>query len=706
MGAMPEPASFESLMAQGAAQHAAQRPEQALVAFEAALALQPGDANAASACATMLSSLGLPEAAYATLKTARAALLAYADGAANLAIAAENCGHLEEARAAYARALELDPQHLRSLNNTALIFARAGDWPAAISRLQQCTRLAPGDLTAWLNLADTLAAARRFADALGALDEADRRFACAPASTIRHALFMAFDGQIDAAQVAMDALGPQLLGLAQDFLAQVGSSDGRMVHKSRLATPDAYELFCAQAFDAMQECDWRDHDRLTVAIREMLARSLHCGLGRDARDTQFYGLVLPLHEDEMAQLRRLSIDAIGRNIATPMAPFVARRSKNRDRRIRVGLAAQSVHDPRFANALEQQLRLHDRSRFALHVYSPTPQPDYSFVEGLASLGVPAVEIAHMSDDESVARMRLDELDIFVDMAFDTPWCRPEIPERRVASVQIRQTTWHRHHPPRPCDYNMSDWFVHPPGIGMDKYGAVVRLPQTCWLFTNNDYAQDRAVTRAAAGFSEGALVLCAMLPALMVDPQTFGLWMKMLQALPHAVLLLPTYSAAARNNLSMSAEACGVQASRLLFLPRSSRAQMLSRLQWADLFVDALRFNANQGLADALRLGVPAVSCAGDNMASRLGGSIVRAAGLADCVVDSAAALLDAVIHLGSDGRSLGALRMRLAQQQATAPLFDAPARVRDWETAWAMMFERQQSGLAPNAFDVPGGSR
>ena len=141
---MPEPASFDDLMARGAALHAAQRPEQALVAFEAALALCPGNANAASACATMLSNLGQPEAAYATLNTARAALLAYADGAANLAIAAETCGRLEEARAAYTCALELDPQHLRSLNNTALISARAGDWPAAIDSCGSARGLPPG----------------------------------------------------------------------------------------------------------------------------------------------------------------------------------------------------------------------------------------------------------------------------------------------------------------------------------------------------------------------------------------------------------------------------------------------------------------------------------------------------------------------------------------------------------------------------------
>ena len=308
----------------------------------------------------------------------------------------------------------------------------------------------------------------------------------------------------------------------------------------------------------------------------------------------------------------------------------------------------------------------------------------------------------MTLDEAVGRMRLDELDVFVDMAFDTPWCRPEIPERRVAPVQIRQTTWHRHQPPRPCDYNMSDRFVHPPGMEMEKYGAVVRLPFTCWLSTNNDMPDPRRASRAELGLPADALVLCSLLPALMVDPQTFGLWMRMLQALPHAVLLLPTFETEARANLAREAGAAGVDASRLSYLPSSSRAQLLARIQLADLFVDAVRFNANHGLVDALRMGVPAVSCAGQNMASRLGGSIIRAAGLADCVLESAQGFMDKVVALGSSPELLRGLRARLAAQRPSAPLFDAHARVREWEAAWTTMVQRHQAGLTPQAFDVP----
>ena len=307
----------------------------------------------------------------------------------------------------------------------------------------------------------------------------------------------------------------------------------------------------------------------------------------------------------------------------------------------------------------------------------------------------------MSTDEAVGRIRIDTLDLFMDMAFYTPLCRPEITVRRVAPVQIRQCTWHRHHPVNSCAYNIVDRFVLPDGFDDAPFGPVVRLPQTCWLSTNTDGAPSPPPPRAELGLPNGALVLCALVPPLMVDPQTFALWMDMLRQLPQAVLWLPSYPAVARKNLSDAARAAGIDVTRIIYLPNGTRAQTLARIQAADLFVDPLRFNANYGLVDALRMGVPAVSCAGNNMASRLGGSIIRAAGLPECVVDSPQDLLNKVVGLGQNGTALAALRSRLTAQQATAPLFDPRARISEWEWMWAEMIERQRSGSAPVAFDV-----
>ena len=704
------PDDFALQMMLGEALHAARLPERALAVFEKALVLAPENINAVSACAALLSELSRPEAAYRLLQASQAGLMVDADGVANLAIAAEDCGEFAQALKYYEQALALNPSHLRSLNNLASMSAREGLWDAAITQARRCLDLEPREHAFWLNLADFLTGARLYRAALQHLATGLQLFPGSGELALRHAVVLAFNADFDRSAKAFASLHPDVIASFEQLLAgaqAVITPDG-LTQKPPKSLPDPYQLYTRMAFEAIQTCDWREHDRLTATLRTMLEHCRATGIGRDWRDAQLYGNFLPMHEDEVAQIREISIATIAANQRKPIPAFAPRRTPPRDGRIHVGLALQSLRERRFANGLARQLQLHDHSRFCLHLYSPTPQPQQYLAEALGESAGQVVEIAHLTDDEAVGRMRLDELDIFVDMAVDTPWCRPEIPLRRVAKVQISSLTWHRQHAPQIDEYSLSDTFVHPDAGEVARYGAIVRFPQTCWIDANDDLpASEVSVDemRGELGLPEGALVLCAFLPSLMIDPQTFATWMQILRSLPDAVLWLPGYSHNIQANLGREAESAGVRASRLVFSKRKPggdvRAHTLTRMPLADLFVDALRFNANHGLVDALRMGVPAITCAGKSMASRLGGSIVRAAGLPQCVFHDVESYLEEVMTLGRDRSKLLLLKQQLQAARPAATLFDAQARIRECEAAWSVMAERARAGLPPIAFDI-----
>lgn len=691
---------FSELMRRGEALHASGAAENALTLFERALALRPQDIHAASACATLLVELQRPQAAWALLHERRDALLADADGACNLAIMAESCGQPGQARAAYDRALELDPAHLRSLNNRGLLAGREGRWAEAVRDLEHAAAALPGEPVLRLNLIDMLTGAREHDAAVRQAEDALGRFGPHPALSLRHAVLLAFGGHFDAARAAFESLEPASLALLQSYLSTTSSGRGKFIPSTSAALPDEYELFAARGFDALQECDWRANPALADALRHMLAKAAATGEPRDWRDAQFYGLMLPLHEEEQTQLRAVTSRSIAATAGQSIAPFTApQHPAAAGTRLRIGIFMQSLADPRYRNAIERQIALHDRRRFAFFLYSPTPQPQAAYTDTLRGLADSVVETAHLTDTETAMRIRLDRLDLWVDAAFNTPWCRAELPALRVAPLQMRSQTWQRIHLAAPCEYSIGDTFTHP---DMDErdYGAIARLPGTCWLAANDD-APGAAVTRAQAGFAEDALVLASFVPTISIDPQTFAAWMQLLLQLPRAVLWLPAYGRVAQANLRRQAAAAGVAPERLVFLARMGRPELLAHLQLADLFLDTFRFNANHGLSDALRLGVPAVSCAGRNMASRLGGSMVSAAGLAECVTGSPAAYLEKTMALCTVPGELKALRRKLEVARASAPFFDTAARVRDWEAAWSHMVGRQRQGLAPAAFDV-----
>ncbi len=701
--AQANPDDVTAQLEYGAALHEAGQPEHALVAFEKALTLSPTDVDAVSACATVLFELARPQAAYQVLCSIKEQLLTNADGAANLGIAAEACGLPAEAQACYARALELEPDHLRALNNMGLLAAAQGRFDVATAHARRCVALQPAEPVLWLNLADVLTASRDYAAALAVLQQAAERFGSATDLSLRQTVLLAFSADFEGAEAALSALGAQGPELLREYLA-AGSTVAAdaLPKRSRAVVPSMRELFSQQAFHAMQHCDWRYQEPLLAVLRDLLAQVDRTGEVRDWRDAEFYGMALPLGETELARMRKITGSGIAVNLPAQAAPFKPARSLRRDDRLHIGLAVQSLRDPRVTNGLARRLALHDTSRFAFHIYAPTPRPEASLSESLRPFcegGV--VEIAHMDTEEATARIRLDNLDLFMDAAFYTLWCRPEVFTRRVAPVQLRELAWQRHHAPRNSEYTISDRFIHPDGLDLAPYGNIVRMPHSCWMAANDDQPAE-AATRAANGLPEEALVLCAFTSAVIIDPHSFALWMQMLRALPAAVLWLPNFPPATRANLAREAVAAGVAADRLVFAGPGSRADSLARLRLADLFLDTVRCNSALGLADALRMGLPALGLAGDSLPSRVGAGMIRAAGLQDCVLPDPASYKDAVVSLGRNPAALKALRDRFSAATITAPLFDTAARVKEWESAWQTMIERHRAGLAPEAFDVP----
>src|SRR5213079_3076600 len=114
-------------------------------------------------------------------------------------------------------------------------------------------------------------------------------------------------------------------------------------------------------------------------------------------------------------------------------------------------------------------------------------------------------------------------------------------------------------------------------------------------------------------------------------------WMRLLAGVAGSVLWLSPANAAARRNLRREAAARGVDPQRLVFAPLMSLPEHLTRHVHADLFLDTTPYNAGTTANDALFMGVPVLTCAGDTMASRVAGSQLRAIGLPKLVTTSLA---------------------------------------------------------------------
>jgi len=156
--------------------------------------------------------------------------------------------------------------------------------------------------------------------------------------------------------------------------------------------------------------------------------------------------------------------------------------------------------------------------------------------------------------------------------------------------------------------------------------------------------------------------------------------MRLLQAVPNSVLWLLECNSTAKANLLREAKIRGVDPGRLLFAPRVAMSQHLARHALADIFLDTLPYNAHTTTSDALWMGLPVLTCAGDTFAGRVAGSLLQAARLPELITYNLQEYEMRALELANNPAQLTAIKQKLMQTRNTLPLFDTPAFARNLE--------------------------
>ena len=127
-----------------------------------------------------------------------------------------------------------------------------------------------------------------------------------------------------------------------------------------------------------------------------------------------------------------------------------------------------------------------------------------------------------------------------------------------------------------------------------------------------------------------------------------------------------------------------------------ANAAHLARYPLADLFLDSAPYGAHTTASDALWMGVPVLTLNGRAFASRVCGSLVRAAGLPDMICDRAEDYVARAIALAGDPQAVAALKARLEAGRWTCDLFNMEKLVGALEGLYADMVADQQAGRLP----------
>ncbi|MGH7244684.1 MAG: tetratricopeptide repeat protein [Phycisphaerales bacterium] len=349
----------------------------------------------------------------------------------------------------------------------------------------------------------------------------------------------------------------------------------------------------------------------------------------------------------------------------------------------VGMLSADLHEHSVARFVEPIVRHADRGRVRTVLISMGMRPDTTS-ERLASLADSWRDLRPMSGQRLIEICAEEKIDVLIELGghmtnTPLPFMIPRVAARQGSAIGYPNTTGLP-----TIDFRLVDSITDPPGAG-DRHATekLVRLDPCFLCFQPPEAAPDVSSLPA----EHNRFITFGSFNSLgKISDQVLGDWAELLRRVEGSNLCLKALAAddpGTRRDLEARAGHAGITPDRLTILgKRPTTREHLACYSTIDIGLDTYPYHGTTTTCEALWMGVPVVSRAGNTHASRVGASLLAAAKLPQLIAQDRETYLHAAESLARDVASLARLRSTLREQVRASALCDGPAYARRWEDA------------------------
>ncbi len=377
--------------------------------------------------------------------------------------------------------------------------------------------------------------------------------------------------------------------------------------------------------------------------------------------------------------------------ATPVSKRTQSHSNDKlpNRRLRIGYFSPDFRMHSVAYFIEQILSSHNPDKFEIICYSNVISPD-GVTHRLKDLAHYWRNIVGMSDERVADLIRDDQVDILVDLAGHTANNRMLLFARKPAPVQVTYLGYPNTTGLLNMDYRITDNLADP--VGRTEYlhtEELIRLPESflCYKPPDNTPEVLNPPVLIKNNITFGSFNNRAKITTEIVKD-----WSTILKSVPGSRLILKSKTfndKATRNTLLEMFYQNGVTPDRIELaghLPFEQHLQLYNRV---DIGLDTFPYNGTTTICEAMWMGVPVITLAGDFHASRVGASLLSNVGLHELIAESSEDYITKAVTLAANPDRLRDLRANLRPLMTRSPLMDAKSFTRSLETAYRKMWKR-----------------
>ena len=371
------------------------------------------------------------------------------------------------------------------------------------------------------------------------------------------------------------------------------------------------------------------------------------------------------------------------------------------KKIRLGYFSGDFRNHPVAFLTAELYELHDRTKFEIHAFSFGPDENDKFNMRIKKNVDHFHDVRMMSNDDVVKLSRSLEIDIAIDLTGFTTEARVDIFTMLAAPTQVNYLGYAGTMSMNSMDYLIADHTLIPKESKKFYSEKIVYMPNSYQVNISKTDVSKITFLRHEVGLPETSFIFCCFNNHYKITPSIFASWMRILKATNDSILWLLVEDVNAKKNLKQQAIKFGIDEERLIFAKKLPHAENLRRIQAADLFLDTLPYNAHTTASDALRMGLPVLTCMGQSFASRVAASLLKAVNLSELITVTQDKYETLAIDLAKHPKKLKTIKEKLANNLPTSPLYDSKLFTSHLEAAYLTMYKRCQKKLNPDDIEI-----
>lgn len=359
-----------------------------------------------------------------------------------------------------------------------------------------------------------------------------------------------------------------------------------------------------------------------------------------------------------------------------------------NRPLRIGYLSADFRTHSVASFIEPILAAHDRSGFEVFAYADVALGD-AVTSRLQAYPEHWRDTHRLSDQQVFDLIREDAIDILIDLAGHTDKNRMQVFARKPAPVQLTYLGYPNTTGLEEVDYRITDNWADPVGLTDAFYAErLIRLPHGFLCYRPDENSPQ---VKDFPALTTGHVTFGSFNNLAKVTDAMIALWCRILGAVPGSRFVFKSKAFAeptVRARIEEAFSEQGVELSRvdlLAWVP--STEGHLGVYSSIDIALDTFPYHGTTTTFEALWMGVPVVTLAGEVHAARVGVSILSRMGLPELIAQAPDDYVRIAVELAGDWPRLQELRQTMRLRMEEKGLMDAKIITRELESAYQDMW-------------------